>query len=381
MTDNQILLIAVIILYLSECVFWVDSSGIAFVKAHKKWRLAFPSVFFGTSKGGLAIAWPFPILGNVYLTYCLPFSLSEQGIVNETLEGIGKSLPNLSGQPKLLRYVDIKSVGHQGNYITINGETFCRCGSNRHASILVSLVQRVAGLGKHMENNSSCINNLFDKIKLVEHDANLQQHTRFLRVFCNYQFLHLLFVSPVLVYFFGTIALIATGIFLITANLILIILYHRTYIKLYNDYKDGHVADILKMVFSPPLAIRALDLLSLQYAVAFHPVVVAHHVLGKQEFKLLAKQMLLSNNHACNVISGEEYKTDLLEHIKSIDSRIRAFLEANGHRVSDLLQPPAQEEGVASYCPRCHAQYVKQVKQCIDCGGIALIEYTRNENG
>ena len=382
MTDNEILFFAVILLYLSECLFWVDSLGIAYVRSYKNWRVAFPSAFFGNAKGGLAMAWPFPFLGRVYLSYILPVSFSQEGIVNITLERTGTKITIAAAdQPKRILYKDIASVGHEGNNLIINGEVFCNCGSSRQASFVDSMLQDVIGSEKYYGKIERHIHALFDTSRLKKCEDDLLKHAKHLMFFCNIQLIILLVVCPILVIFFGTQALIASGIYMILANLSLVYLYHHVHREVYKGFRDGHFTDIAKMILSPPLTIRALDLLSLHYFIAFHPLTVAYHVLDRHSFMLFAKQMLLSYNHTYVSFDGVDHKDALLWHLKSIEASIKELLIKKHISVSDLLRPPSQVEGVASYCPRCHAQYVQKSGQCEDCGGIDLTEYTGNDNG
>lgn len=382
MTDSQVLFLAIILLYISECLFWVDSLGIACIQSYKNWRVAVPSAFFGTAKGGLALAWPFPFLGRVHLAYVLPVSFSPEGIVNTTLERAGTRTASASigGSTRAL-YKDIASVGHEGKQLLINGKIFCACGSSHQAAAVVRMVRDITGgktapgrIEKHFQA-------LFDSARLETGREDLLRQTKFLAVCCNVQWVMFFVVCPALVLAIGSAALIVSALYIFLSNIALVSLYHQVHRKVYTGGREGHSGDIAKMLLSPPLAIRAQDLLSLQFAVDFHPVAVAYHLLDRQHFLPFAKQLLLSYNPSPDVLDGVDHKDDVLSHLKSLEQAVKVFLVANGISPAELVRPPAPAAGIASYCPRCHAQYVQKHGQCGDCGGVDLITYGGNDSG
>lgn len=375
MTDNQLLFSVVVLLYLSECLFWVNSQGLAFVKTTKEWKVVFPSSLFGNSKGGLALTLPFPPLGKVFLAYFIPVSFSERGIVNATLEGVGKKPPNIHSNIKFVLYEDIKSTAYKGVSLIINGDIFCECGSAGQAIKLREIIQNITGHNKRKKEIHRCLKSLFDVEQLKAHDETFKKLTQTLFWFCNLQFIFLLIIAPILVYFFGTRMLIASGLYVIFTNLVIIIFFYLANRKIYPNQTGERVADILKMFFCPPMTIRASDVLSLRYFTSFHPLAVARLVLNDRNFEHFAKQTLLSFNNTFDMINDSTYKNDLLWHIKAMELNVKHFIAQNGIKISDLETTPEPTDGTLSYCPRCHTQYVIKGGQCSECDGVILVEY------
>ena len=52
------------------------------------------------------------------------------------------------------------------------------------------------------------------------------------------------------------------------------------------------------------------------------------------------------------------------------------FVARAGVKVDELLKPPVPAEVCnATYCPRCHAQFVLKEGVCSECGGRALVKF------
>lgn len=381
MTDNQILFMVVLLLYLSECLFWVGSDGLAFTKSFKEWKVTLPSSLFGNAKGGLALAWPLPFLGKAYLSYFLPLSFSEKGIVNASLEGVGKRTATLLDNPTFILYEEIKNVTYKGGDLIVNGELFCKCGSTGQANALAEFLQNIRCQKERKVTIHNFLKSLFDMNSLRAAHETISQQTKSLVILCNSQFFCLLIIAPILLYFFGTQLLIASFIYIILTNLLIAIFFYLVHRKIYPNQIGERVSDVLKMIFCPPMTIRATDVLTLRYLTAFHPLAVARLVSNDVKFELLAKQMLLSFNYPSDTIDDNEYKHDMLWHLKAMEESVYNFLNENGISASFLTVVPKQVNGVVSYCPRCHTQYTVKDGQCLECSGVTLIEYTGKNNG
>lgn len=376
MTDHQLLFFVVVLLYFSECLFWVGSQGIVFIKSSNEWKVTFPSSLFGNSNGGLALAWPFPPLGKVFLAYFLPVSFSERGIVNATIEGVGKITPILTHKLKFIHYENIQSVECKGAGLIVNGEMFCKCVSADQAIKLAKLIQDISYQNKKRGKVHRSLKSLFDIEQLKNAEDILKQQTQTLLWLCNFQFFFLLVIAPILVYLLGTRLLLWTGLYVIFSNLLIIVYFYLANQKMYPDQIGERVTDILKMVFCPPMTIRATDFLSLRYFTSFHPLAVARLVLSERKFEVFAKQILLSFNYPCDMIDDNSYREDLIWHLRAMEQNAKNFLTKNGMKISELEAAPEPSDGVASYCPRCHTQYTMNSGQCPECVGVALIEYT-----
>ena len=202
MTDNQILFMVVLLLYLSECLFWVGSDGLAFTKSFKEWKVTLPSSLFGNAKGACACM-ATPLSGKSLPFIFLPLSFSEKGIVNASLEGVGKRTATLLDNPTFILYEEIKNVTYKGGDLIVNGELFCKCGSTGQANALAEFLQNIRCQKERKVTIHNFLKSLFDMNSLRAAHETISQQTKSLVILCNSQFFCLLIIAPILLYFSG----------------------------------------------------------------------------------------------------------------------------------------------------------------------------------
>jgi hypothetical protein len=101
-------------------------------------------------------------------------------------------------------------------------------------------------------------------------------------------------------------------------------------------------------LLSPLSAIRATDALAARAFAAWHPVVVARLLCGREDYLALARARCFAAP-----------PSDL--------ALLTAFLRSVGDW--DAVQaPPAAESGCSSFCPSCHTQFRAGPTACPDCG-------------
>jgi hypothetical protein len=163
---------------------------------------------------------------------------------------------------------------------------------------------------------------------------------------------------------------------LLTTLAINLVEYHRVHKSLYLwDVKDrwSHLA---MMVLSPPIAIRARDLLSRPLLDAFHPLAVAHVLLPKEDFFDFARRVMLDLSFPIAPVCPTE-ETGPQETERWFRNRLWAAAEnlirQGGLSPEALLKPPVLAgEDSRSYCPRCRCQFTVTEGDCPDCGGLPL---------
>ncbi len=81
MTDSQMLLLVVALIYFSECASWANLHCVAFVSwTGGRWRWTRPGKWFGNRSGGLVLKPLFPPLGTSFLCQLWPLSISPRGV-------------------------------------------------------------------------------------------------------------------------------------------------------------------------------------------------------------------------------------------------------------------------------------------------------------
>jgi hypothetical protein len=108
------------------------------------------------------------------------------------------------------------------------------------------------------------------------------------------------------------------------------------------------------IVLSPFSAIRASAALSRHLVSQHHPVAVGFSMCNQDAFLALARQFY--------------FDADRIDEQREL----KRFLVAKG-QLDDVLRPPPPETAdMRSYCPRCHAQYLKSTGYCADCPAVDL---------
>ena len=117
MTEGQTLFLILSLLYLSECVIWMEKRTVLF----SAWwgsgsQIFFASERFGNNNGGLALLNPFSPLGSNFLGHWIPLSISLDGVCAFTLQTIGDTR-RLFQTGKVLRFEKISDSKADGKYL------------------------------------------------------------------------------------------------------------------------------------------------------------------------------------------------------------------------------------------------------------------------
>lgn len=115
---------------------------------------------------------------------------------------------------------------------------------------------------------------------------------------------------------------------------------------------------ILRLALSPPAAMRAAELLTLDAEPLSDPLVTA-----------LAE--------GAQAAAQREARRRWAEaHAEGRGAAIDRWLASWGLDPGSLAVPPRREhEGCVSYCPGCHAQFTRDDARCGECGGLAPMRF------
>jgi hypothetical protein len=126
----------------------------------------------------------------------------------------------------------------------------------------------------------------------------------------------------------------------------------------------------------PISAMRAHDYLARPLLAGFHPLAAARVLLDEEAFRAFSGRVVRDLARPIGpVLPGapEEARTAEAEFRAMHLAAVEDFLRREGADPSAFLAPPAARDSSSrSYCPRCHAQFVKEAGKCADCGGMEL---------
>lgn len=372
MTDRQLLYLTLVLLYFSECFFWISFKGVVFRKSYSSWKVVFANALFGNEKGGLALAYPLPFLGRLYITYVMPVSFSADGVLNISIESLSAKLPLIPKHYIYYKYSDINSVENSGKELLINGVLFCKCGSSVQAKMISAVIGKVLKSKNVVAELNKELKQIFNSTTIGIGLNIINRKTKVLTVLCNIQFYILFVLAPLLVYLRGSIMILWIAAYLLISNIALITIYYLKHKIIYPELARERIADAFKMFFCPPLSIRATDLITAHMFSAYHPVALASKLLNPDDFKLFAKQAVLSHNIPPKLLEDEQQKNTFEWHLNMLADLLKKQLKETGLDFDELRGSPEKEQNSESYCPRCHAQFTTKDGQCPDCSGIIL---------
>jgi hypothetical protein len=366
--EGETLLLVLFLLYLSECLIWVQRESVAFVSAWRNWRLATPSSWLGNARGGLLFLNPLPPSGRVFLSHLSPISISPSGVCALNVQ----TLPSEARSPyqtgDFLPFGKIKDAGVDGSYLTINNERFVKCANAKQARTLASVIAGIvkAPASKREGMARNWIAKQYSASEATNRLKEGQELIKPIQALGLILFLFLFVLTPVLGGFFGLMTLILpVAIVMVALAVEIAIVFRRVHRELYPAESSERLESLVKMILCPPVAIRAADILTKNLLAEFSPIVLAD-VLTDSGERQFVRSVILDLKYPL----GHE-----LSDASAVETITWAAKEQLKVCESSVLAPTQREESSISYCPRCECQFVVAVVECPDCPGVRVLEF------
>lgn len=379
MSDLESLLLLLAVIYGVECLVWVRLGAVAFTHwTGARWRLRQPSAVAGNARGGLVVAPLLPPMGTAVYGQQLPVSLAPEGVIAFN-PGSPNGLRRPLASAAWFRFDEIKTVGTDGKFVTINGARFVKTSSEAYAFFLAEEVKRLQRLP--LEQRAGSIKHLFaDQLSVEKIQARLQAYRErigWLRVLANSLFASVFLLAPILINLVGL-----NRCWWVLLGLILVqmwpiaYLFRRAHRALVPKAAEERFTWVLTMVLAAPSAMRASDILGRRVLETFHPLALAKALCAEEAFKHFAGAVIRDLHHpaepSCPTADPAAAKAVAWSLALWRDT-VKDFMRRAGQPVEQFLARPKPSEPVhASYCPRCLAQFVVKQGACADCGGKAL---------
>jgi len=378
--EGQTLLLILIVLYLSECLIWVKRESVAFVCTFGgRWRLSVPPSWLGNANGGILLLNPLPPPGRVLLSHLWPISISPAGICAFNLQTLpfDARSPHQTGQ--FLPFSKIKDARTDGSYLVINKERFAKCATAKQAKALAKLIAAMAKASSS-KREAMARKWVAKQFSVDEAAAVLKESEALIEPIESLSvilFLFLFAFTPALAFTFGLMPLIVPAACVMVALAVLIaIMFRRAHKKLYPDQSSERLESLVKMILSPPVSIRAADILTKNLLAEYGPIVLASVLPGASEQQFVRSVILDLQHPLRHEISDEAALQTITwtanEQLNVCLDQIKA---GRYLKPEELLAPTQREENSIAYCPRCRCQFVVNANECPDCPGVALVDF------
>jgi hypothetical protein len=382
MTELQLLLLIFTLIYLWECVCWINRGSVAFLTWFgRRWRIAHPASLIGNQSGGFVFAHPFPPLGTILVGNQYPLSVSPDAILAYVAPSVNPgSRPTQSA--KLFKFDDIRKVEALGKKVLINGELLLKVGSATYASHIAQQLDELAKLPlpKREVALKEMARDRFDTKAISERWEAFRKQGDNVRILTNWLFTYLFIFTPILIWRLGFHMVWPTLLagllcFTITTS----ILFRRIHKTFYPTAEDDRFTHFLTILLSPATTIRAHDALSRPLLEHFHPLAIAKVFCAEAEFRKFASTVLRDIRHPALPLCPRNEPVAVEAEIFSrslLEKTVEEFLKKNNVSLKTLLQPPEPADPTCiSYCPRCLAQFTTLDGKCDDCGGLSLSSF------
>lgn len=384
MSDVQILFAILGALYAWECGCWLRRGGVAFTTwTGKVWRAQHPAALVGNQSGGFVGATPLPPLGEIFCAYQLPFSLGPEGVLFFVASQVNPGWrPPQSGH--FLRWDQISKIRCRGKKICLDQQTLFTAPTVTLADQLRTTLVRIAGLP--VDQRAAAITaTLADSLNTRAMEQRLlefRKRARSLRLLANGLFALGFVLAPLLIWGLG-LSRVWLGLLIgiLTLTITMATIFNRLHRHFYPAATDERFTQTLILALAPASTMRARDVASRALLENFHPLAAAKVLLPAAAFRHFASRYLrdLRNPvlphcpHSQPEASATEafFRRALLEVVES-------WLTQMQIAPAELCPPPVPADASCrAYCPRCEAQFTTAAGHCADCGGLALVSFTK----
>lgn len=383
MSEVQLLFAVLAGLYLWECACWLRRGAVGFgTWWGRAWKMWHPAGLIANSSGGFALGAPLPPLGSFLVTHQLPFTLTPEGVLFFVSTNVN---PGWRGthSGRWVGFGELHELKSVHRSLRLQRTVLLKTHSPGRARELVALLGRLAKLP--LERRAAAIQTLLDESldrkAFEERLREAQGCAAPSRHFANALFCFLFILAPVTIWRFGLgwcwpgllIGLLALTI----GNAVY---FRRGYLKLFPNREEERFSFTLMVALAPACAARAHDVLLRDALERFHPLPAALTTLPRAAFEAYARRLWrdLRNPALPRHPAGEGLERIEAAGRESLRNAVAQFLKRAELDPKTLeTEPERSDPACQAYCPRCEAQFTTPEGRCADCGGLALVEFSK----
>lgn len=380
MTDGQLLLLILWLVYITDCFVWYNRHSVVFVTWWgQKWRALTASPRFGLASGGISFLNPFPPFGRIFIAQALPLSMSPYHVVAFNSQSFGSTERPLQRE-MVLAIDDISAVEVKDNDLFLNGSPFCKFRNlllARHLADFIKLLHTSSPSHRATLIDDFWRNRFDTPTASVEYDL-FKATASGLQWLCNILFAFLYLLIPVIALYSGIVLMIIpAGIIMFVMAIPLTYEYFVAHRLMFPDLRSDRIVHSLKMALCPPVGIRSIDLLTEQALYKFDILSIAHLFLDKAACDNFCTSYVRDLRYPITIASANPLVGQTCqwqnETILRLASLVLPSVSPAIHR--STVPPPRQSPDCLSFCPRCLIQLASNDGDCPECSGVALVTF------
>lgn len=379
MSPTQELLLVAVGLYLLECLIIVPRNALLFAaRGLAALRIIRADSLVGSVSHGGHLAMPLPPLGVVFVAEPWAIALSPKGICSLPDGCFGGPASN-SPVPEGISFDDLQKCTARGNQLCLNDQPYLTCVSEYAAGAWCTLIRSVhaAPAADRAALIAAALRERCDAAEVALVATRAGAATGGIRLICNLLLVYLFGLAPAAIWRYGVVN---TWLLLLLGLLPLwlgaVVAYHVAHRGLYPARRGQRWLHMLTSTLLPIGAIRAVDAITRDALVGFHPAAIARALCRPDVHRAYLQELL------ADAIFSPPAPADLGGEIRTwfralLRRELGGLAHASGLTLDQLHAPPEADSGDCQrWCPRCRGQFVISAPECPTCPGVALRAFT-----
>ncbi len=378
MSDEAVLSVVILLLYLVECSEWVGGRSVVFLRYHpRRWSVKKAGDLIRNARGGFVFANPLPPFGPMYLCQPWPLTLTAEAVCNYTAQNLTDDKRRVDSVRRV-DYASIETLDARDRTLHVNGEPFHRFESRSQCLMFAAILRRIRGTAaaEREARIGRYIRWSLDPRIAGRRMQFGRAHSFELLFYDVLLFLAIFLYAPLVVFLFGietTFLFLISGIYFV--NLVALFFSFRAHASCHPQLRGERWGNLAKGLVFPPFSIRLYSKTARDLLCFFHPLAVARQVLDDEDYVLFLNRTVSDLRYpmvlgevAPDVARDEEgFRALWLRVIDESPGLVDAAGSVAGEGVDALY---AGEEGY--YCPRCRGHFLVEAGSCPDCYGVEL---------
>lgn len=356
--------IAIAFIYLLECVVWVPANTLMVERRRRGYRFRLASQAIQLRERSLVLINPLTPWRSVYLLPVEPITICDRGVLLAPMQQLDSAAPD--GQ--LVDWDQIRGVWHEGRCVHLGREIAVVAGDGRAAEALAKSVRSFWECGpvERTQRISDREQDRTDPARIRRVVLPADSELVFLQCGVTTLLVMLLLCLPLNLAVEGS-ARTAVLLGCLLAWLLVITTFWRS--------RDPGPAmewkTLFKMILLPPAAIAAVSLRSRALLLDAEPAAL---VLALSDGAAPdAVERFILRDLVWRMRAMDQRASELLLLVRQ---RLVARLRSQHPHLDRFITPPdSRDPQSIAYCPRCHAQYVRSLSECVSCHGVELVAF------